>query len=58
MTLLPILSPQARGVLLNWRAHPVSRRLVAAWSRQSGPDPIEAHIAQAIRRHQALRRAV
>ena len=57
MTLLRILSPRARGVLLNWHPHPVTRRLAAAWSRPAEPDPLEVRIAQAIRQHRALRRA-
>lgn len=57
MTLLRILLPQLCGIQLNWRANPVSRRLAAAWPRPASPDPVEARIAQAIRRHAELRRA-
>lgn len=56
MILLRILSPQPRGILLFWRAHPVMRRLVAPWSRPAPPDPVEVRIAQAIRQHAELRR--
>lgn len=57
MTLLRILSPRPRGILLTWRVHSPTRRLAAAWSRPATTDLVEARIVQAIRRHAELRRA-